>query len=213
MPGRLVTPRDVPPGVRGAGRTRDGVPFFPDAAQNATWSSPGSSSSRSSLRGDLRSDRSGRPARSDHHRHRARAGLLLPLALLAVRAAAAVDSRPSLILTAPVVGIVVLVRAAVPRRHRREELAAAAGARCSSVVMVFLLVGTLTWLGTFARRGRRVMDAWSALPTPVAYLEGPLAARAAGRARSCRASSAATATRSAARAACAARRSTTSRRG
>ena len=81
-----------------------------------------------------------------------------------------------------------------------------------SVILIMLTLSVLTYLGTFTPWSP-VMDAWSGAPTPVEYREGPLAARAAGRARSCRPSSAATATASAARAACAARRSTTSRRG
>ncbi len=36
--------------------------------------------------------------------------------------------------------------------------------------MIFLTIGTLTYLGTFAPWSP-VMDAWSALPTPDAYLK------------------------------------------
>ena len=78
------------------------------------------------VRGDLRSDRARRPARSDHHRHRADAGLLLPVDLRGARAAARLSrddpapdgsgGRRSL-----------PARAAALLRHRREELAPAAG--------------------------------------------------------------------------------------
>ena len=74
-----------------------------------------------------------------------------------------------LLLTAPVVGIGVLL--ALPfvsgtgeKSWRRRPVAVLA------VVMVLLTVGTLTYLGTFAPWSP-VMDAWSALPTPAAYLK------------------------------------------
>ena len=40
-----------------------------------------------------------------------------------------------------------------------------------AVLLCTLTVGTLTWLGTFAPWSP-VMDAWSSLPTPAAYLKG-----------------------------------------
>ena len=48
------------------------------------------------------------------------------------------------------------------------------------VIVVFLIVGTLTWLGTFSPWSP-VMDAWSSSPIPVAYLSGrtPLELRGA----------------------------------
>jgi ubiquinol-cytochrome c reductase cytochrome b subunit len=74
-----------------------------------------------------------------------------------------------LLLTAPVVGIAILL--ALPyisgtgeKSWRRRPVSVLV------VVMVLLVVGTLTWLGTFAPWSP-VMNAWSALPTPSAYLK------------------------------------------
>jgi ubiquinol-cytochrome c reductase cytochrome b subunit len=75
-----------------------------------------------------------------------------------------------LILIAPVVGIAVLF--ALPflsgtgeKSWRRRPFAVIA------VLLAALTVGTLTWRGVFAPWSP-VMDAWSSLPTPAAYLEG-----------------------------------------
>jgi ubiquinol-cytochrome c reductase cytochrome b subunit len=74
-----------------------------------------------------------------------------------------------LLLTAPVVAILLLL--ALPliagtgeKSWRRRPVAVLA------VVMIFLTIGSLTYLGTFAPWSP-VMDAWSALPTPAAYLK------------------------------------------
>src|SRR5262249_10236631 len=74
-----------------------------------------------------------------------------------------------LLLTAPVVRIAILL--ALPfvsgtgeKSWRRRPVSVLV------VVMVLLVVGTLTWLGTFAPWSP-VMSAWSALPTPAAYLK------------------------------------------
>jgi ubiquinol-cytochrome c reductase cytochrome b subunit len=84
-----------------------------------------------------------------------------------------------LLLTAPVIGIVLLL--ALPfvagtgeKSWRRRPVAVLV------VTMVLLTLGTLTYLGTFAPWSP-VMDAWSALPTPAAYLRGrsPLALQGA----------------------------------
>jgi len=75
-----------------------------------------------------------------------------------------------LILTAPVIGILLLI--ALPflsgtgeKSYRRRPIAVL------SVVLSFLTIGTLAWLGTYAPWSP-VIDAWSALPTPVQYLRG-----------------------------------------
>ena len=98
-----------------------------------------------------------------------------------------------LLLTAPVVAILFLL-VALPllagtgeKSWRRRPVAVLA------VVMIFLTIGSLTYLGTFAPWSP-VMDAWSGAADAGRLPEGPLAARAAGRAACCRASSAATAT-------------------
>jgi ubiquinol-cytochrome c reductase cytochrome b subunit len=74
-----------------------------------------------------------------------------------------------LLLIAPVIGIAVLL--ALPflsgtgeKSWRRRPVAVL------TVVMILLTVGTLTYLGTFAPWSP-VMEAWSALPTPAAYLK------------------------------------------
>jgi ubiquinol-cytochrome c reductase cytochrome b subunit len=80
------------------------------------------------------------------------------------------DLETPLLLTAPVVGIAVLL--ALPflagtgeKSWRRRPVSVLA------VTMILLVIGTLTYLGTFAPWSP-VMDAWSALPTPAVYLEG-----------------------------------------
>ncbi|HXJ36386.1 MAG TPA: cytochrome b N-terminal domain-containing protein [Candidatus Eisenbacteria bacterium] len=74
-----------------------------------------------------------------------------------------------LLLTAPVVGIAILL--ALPyvsgtgeKSWRRRPFAVLV------VAMALLTIGTLTYLGTFAPWSP-VMDAWSSLPTPAAYLQ------------------------------------------
>jgi ubiquinol-cytochrome c reductase cytochrome b subunit len=74
-----------------------------------------------------------------------------------------------LLLTVPVIAILFLL--ALPlfagtgeKSWRRRPVAVLA------VVMIFLTIGSLTYLGTFAPWSP-VMDAWSALPTPEAYLK------------------------------------------
>jgi len=74
-----------------------------------------------------------------------------------------------LLLTAPVIGIGILL--ALPylsgtgeKSWRRRPVAVLV------VATVLLTIGTLTYLGTFAPWSP-VMDAWSALPTPAAYLQ------------------------------------------
>ena len=74
-----------------------------------------------------------------------------------------------LILTVPFIAILFLL--ALPlfagtgeKSWRRRPVAVLA------VVMIFLTIGSLTYLGTFAPWSP-VMDAWSALPTPEAYLK------------------------------------------
>jgi len=84
-----------------------------------------------------------------------------------------------LLLTAPVVGILFLL--ALPlfagtgeKSWRRRPVAVLA------LVLIFLTIGSLTYLGTFAPWSP-VMDAWSALPTPESYLRdrSPLELRGA----------------------------------
>ena len=74
-----------------------------------------------------------------------------------------------LLLTVPVIAILFLL--ALPlfagtgeKSWRRRPIAVL------TVVMIFLTIGSLTYLGTFAPWSP-VMDAWSALPTPEAYLK------------------------------------------
>jgi ubiquinol-cytochrome c reductase cytochrome b subunit len=84
-----------------------------------------------------------------------------------------------LILTVPVIAIAVLLglpffSGTGEKSWRRRPFAVIV------VVTVLLLVGTLTYLGTFAPWSP-VMTGWSALPTPAAYLKGrsPLALQGA----------------------------------
>ena len=75
-----------------------------------------------------------------------------------------------LLLTAPVVGIGLLF--ALPfisntgeKSARRRPMAVL------GVILVFLPLGTLTYLGTFAPWGPH-MEAWTSVPTPVQYVQG-----------------------------------------
>ncbi|TMB18453.1 MAG: c-type cytochrome [Deltaproteobacteria bacterium] len=74
-----------------------------------------------------------------------------------------------LLLTAPVAGIAVLFALPLVAGTGEKSWRRRPGA-VIALVMILLVTGTLTWLGTFAPWSP-VMDAWSALPTPAAYLE------------------------------------------
>ncbi|TMA49248.1 MAG: cytochrome c, partial [Deltaproteobacteria bacterium] len=70
---------------------------------------------------------------------------------------------------APVAGIAVLFALPLVAGTGEKSWRRRPGA-VIALVMILLVTGTLTWLGTFAPWSP-VMDAWSALPTPAAYLE------------------------------------------
>lgn len=92
------------------------------------------------------------------------------LSLFAVFALLPPYMETFLILTAPVAGIVLLI--ALPflsgtgeKSYRRRPVA------IISVVLIFLTLGVLTYLGNVSPWSPH-MEAWSGVPTPVAYIKG-----------------------------------------
>ena len=76
-----------------------------------------------------------------------------------------------LLLTAPVVGIGLLFALPFISGTGEKSAAAPAGRRAERVIFVFLTLGSLTHLGTYAPWSPH-MEAWSGDPTPVQYVQG-----------------------------------------
>jgi ubiquinol-cytochrome c reductase cytochrome b subunit len=75
-----------------------------------------------------------------------------------------------LLLTAPVVGIALLF-AAPFLSNTGEKSARRRPMAVLGVILVFLIIGTLTYLGTYSPWSP-LMEAWSSTPTPVEYVRG-----------------------------------------
>ena len=92
------------------------------------------------------------------------------LSLFAVFALLPPYMETFLILTAPVLGIVLLfvlpfLSGTGERSALRRPVAVL------SIIMIFLVLGVLTYLGTFSPWSPH-MDAWSSVPTPIEYVKG-----------------------------------------
>jgi ubiquinol-cytochrome c reductase cytochrome b subunit len=166
MPGRLVT-RETYRRDYEALVERDGVPFFPDAAKRdlvAAGITIAAILSCAALFGPIGPNGAPDPTiirttpRPDFYF----------LSLFSVFALLPPYTETVLMLTAPVIGILLLF--AVPfiagtgeKSWKRRPMSVL------GVTLVFLTLGTLTWLGLSSPWSPH-MEAWSAAPTPVAYV-------------------------------------------